>query len=141
AHADHLALRKVRRAEQLTATDVAELERMFLAEGVGDEARLDAIRRDGGLGLFFRSLLGLDRQAAKAAFSGLVDLGSLSASQIQFIDMIVNHLTERGVIDPALLYESPFTDVSDQGLNGVFPPKESADVLAIVRRIAQTAAA
>ncbi|MFO1210344.1 MAG: type I restriction-modification enzyme R subunit C-terminal domain-containing protein [Amaricoccus sp.] len=62
-------------------------------------------------------------------------------SQIQFIDMIVNHLTERGVIEPALLYESPFTDVSDQGLDGVFPPKGSAEVLGIVRRIAQTAAA
>lgn len=140
-HAEHLALQKVRRAEQLTASDVAELERMFLGEGVGDEDRLDAIRREGGLGLFFRSLLGLDRHAAKAAFSSLTDLGSLSASQIQFIDLIVNHLTERGVIDPALLYESPFTDVSDQGLSGVFPPKESADVLEIVRRITETAAA
>ena len=141
AHADHLALQKVRRAEQLTPSDVAELERMFLDEGIGDESRLDTIRRDGGLGLFFRSLLGLDRQAAKAAFSSLVDLGSLTASQIQFIDMIVNHLTERGVIDPELLYESPFTDVSDQGLSGVFPAERSVEVLEVVRRIRATAAA
>jgi type I restriction enzyme R subunit len=141
AHADHLALQKVQRAEQLTASDIAELERVFLDEGVGDDTRLDAIRREGGLGRFFRSLLGLDRQAAKAAFSELGGLGSLSASQIQFIDLIVNHLTERGVIDPALLYESPFTDVSGQGLSGVFLPEESAEVLAIVRRIAETAPA
>lgn len=141
AHRDHIALQKVRRAEQLTPSDVAELERMFLEEGVGDESRLDAIRKEGGLGIFFRSLLGLDRQAAKAAFSALVDLGSLTASQIQFIDLIVNHLTERGLIDPALLYESPFTDMNDQGLSGVFHPEESALVLEAVRRIAKTAAA
>jgi type I restriction enzyme R subunit len=141
AHADHLAFQKVRRAEQLTASDVAELERMFLEENVGDETRLASIQREGGLGLFFRSLLGLDRQAAKAAFSGLVDLGSLSASQIHFIDLIVNHLTERGMIDPALLYESPFTDINDQGLTGVFSQKVSAQILEIVQRIQQAAAA
>ena len=44
AHRDHIAFQKVRRAEQLTPSDVAELERMFLDEGVGDETRLDAIR-------------------------------------------------------------------------------------------------
>lgn len=141
AHMGHIALQKVRRAEQLTPSDVAELERMFLEEGVGDQTRLDAIRGEGGLGLFFRRILGLDRQAAKAAFSAIVDLGTLTAGQIQFIDMIVNHLTERGVIDPELLYESPFTDVSDQGLSGVFPAERSAEVMEIVRRIWATAAA
>lgn len=55
--------------------------------------------------------------------------------------MIVNHLTERGVIDPELLYESPFTDVSDQGLSGVFPAERSAKVMEIVRQIRATAAA
>ena len=141
AHMGHIALQKVRRAEQLTPSDVAELERMFLEEGVGDQTRLEAIRGEGGLGLFFRRILGLDRQAAKAAFSAIVDLGTLTAGQIQFIDMIVNHLTERGVIDPELLYESPFTDVSDQGLSGVFPAERSAEVMEIVRRIWATAAA
>lgn len=81
-HKDHIALQKVRRAEQLTPSDVAELERMFIAEGVGDERRLDTIRNEGGLGLFFRKLMGLDRQAAKAAFGALAGLGSLTASQI-----------------------------------------------------------
>ncbi|WP_299131522.1 DEAD/DEAH box helicase family protein, partial [uncultured Amaricoccus sp.] len=140
-HSDHIALQKVRRAEQITARDVAELERMFLEEGVGDERRLDTIRNEGGLGLFFRKLTGLDRQSAKAAFGALAGVGSLSASQLHFIDLIINYLTERGIIDPSLLYESPFTDVSDQGLSGVFPAERSAEVLEIVRRIRATAAA
>ena len=55
--------------------------------------------------------------------------------------MIVNHLTERGVIDPERLYESSFTDVSDQGLSGVFPEERSAEVMENVRRIRATAAA
>lgn len=141
AHADHLALQKVRRAEQLTASDVAELERMFLEEGLGDEKRLEAIRSEGGLGLFLRSLLGLDRQAAKHAFGTAIDLHSLTANQIQFIDLIVNHLSERGLIDPTLLYESPFTDLNDQGLSGVFPAGQSGKVIEVIRRLNASAAA
>jgi type I restriction enzyme R subunit len=141
AHSDHLALQKVRRAEQLTASDVAELERMFLDEGVGDEKRLDAIRSEGGLGLFLRSLLGLDRQAAKHAFGMAIDLQSLTANQIQFIDLIVNHLSERGLIDPTLLYESPFTDLNDQGLSGVFPAGQSGKVIEVIHRLNASAAA
>lgn len=114
---------------------------MFLDEGVGDEKRLEAIRSEGGLGLFLRSLLGLDRQAAKHAFGMAIDLRSLTANQIQFIDLIVNHLTERGVIDPALLYESPFTDVSDQGLSGVFPAGQSGKVIEVIHRLNASAAA
>lgn len=141
AHMDHIALLKIRRGEQLTPTDVAELERMFLEHGLADEGRLGALRADGGLGIFLRSLLGLDRQAAKAAFSTALDVGSLTDRQIEFIDLIVNHLTERGVIDPALLYESPFTDLNDQGLNGVFPQEQSRKILEIVRGLNSAAAA
>lgn len=140
-HEDHIALQKVRRAEQLTPTDLAELETMFLTEGVGDETQLDSIRSSGGLGLFLRQLLGLDRKAAKDAFSSLSEIGSLTASQLHFIDLIVNYLSERGVIDPELLYQSPFTDLSDQGLAGVFPSDTAHELIRIVRRIEASAAA
>ncbi|MDQ3524986.1 MAG: hypothetical protein M3451_08045 [Chloroflexota bacterium] len=120
AHREHIAFQKVRRAEQLTKQDVDELERMLVDEGVADERRLGALQSTGGLGVFLRSLLGLDRRAAKEAFSAVLDLGSMTASQLQFIDLILNYLTERGVIEPAILYESPFTDVNDQGLTGGF---------------------
>ena len=33
-HADHIAIRKLRMNEPLTATDLAELERMFVAAGI-----------------------------------------------------------------------------------------------------------
>lgn len=71
-----------------------------------------------GLGLFVRSLIGLDRQAAKEALAGFV-LG-LAANQIEFVNLIVDHLTEHGVMDAAMLYESPFTDLTPPGPEALF---------------------
>jgi len=53
-----------------------------------------------------------------------MDGRTLSANQIEFMGLIIDHLTERGVMDPRRLYESPFTDLNDQGLSGVFPAAE-----------------
>ena len=56
-----------------------------------------------GLGLFVRSLVGLDRGAAKGAFAEFLAGRTLSANQIEFIDLIINHLTEHGVMGAAAL--------------------------------------
>jgi type I restriction enzyme R subunit len=67
-HEEHLAIRKLRMNEPLTSTDLAELERMLLEAGVGSSADLDRARRESrGLGFFVRSLVGMDRGAAKRA--------------------------------------------------------------------------
>ncbi len=113
AHRDHLAIRKLRMNRSLTASDLAELERMVAESGAGGP---EDIRRAAdeahGLGLFVRSLVGLDRQAAKEAMAGFLNGKSLGANQIEFVNLIVDHLTEHGVMDAAMLYESPFTDLT-----------------------------
>lgn len=129
-HENHITIQKLRRNEQLTPQDLSELERIFIAESVGSPEDLERIRTEGGLGLFVRSLVGLDREAAKQALGGFISERALSANQIEFIDLIIDHLTDRGVMDPRRLYESPFTDFDDQGVNGVFPV---ADVKAIIQ--------
>ena len=55
---------------------------------------------------------------------------ALTVNQIEFVNLIVDYLTERGAMDPRRLYESPFTDFDDQGVGGVF---SSADVMALVK--------
>jgi type I site-specific restriction endonuclease len=56
-----------------------------------------------GLGLFVRSLVGLDRSAAKDALAGFLAGKALAANQIEFVNLIVNHLTEHGVMEATLL--------------------------------------
>ena len=94
-----------------------------------------------GLGLFVRSLVGLDREAAKQAFAGFLTGKTLNASQIEFVNLIVDHLTEHGVMGAALLYESPFTDVTPRGPDGIFSPPQLDELLAILDRVRAAALA
>jgi type I restriction enzyme R subunit len=141
AHRDHISLQKLRRAEQLTRQDIEELERIFVEQGVGDAARLAELRQEGGLGIFLRSLVGLDREAAKAAFSDLEELGAMTASQTEFMNLVIDHLTEQGALDPARFYQSPFTDIDAKGIAGVFAPTQIQRIIQAVERLKGTAAA
>jgi len=141
AHSDNLALLKIRRGEQLTPADIGELERMMLAEGVADQDLLQGLNDEGGLGVFLRSLTGLERAAAKAMFSEFTSEHQLSASQTEFIEMIINSLCENGMVDPRSFYESPFTDLDDMGIMGVFSEAQSAEIIRLVRNSNETAAA
>ena len=60
---------------------------------------------------FVRSMVGMDRTAAQAAFSKFLNDRSLNASQIRFIEMVIDQLTSRGVMEPAALYEAPFSSL------------------------------
>ena len=65
--------------------------------------------------------MGLDRIAAKNAFSAYLDEKTFTAEQIQFINYVIDHLTTNGVMKEELLYEQPYTDLHDLGVDGVFP--------------------
>lgn len=142
AHGDHLTLVKLRTNRPLTRSDLAELERMLVEAGAGDTVSLERAKKESeGLGLFVRSLVGLDREAAKAAFAGFLDGRTLNGSQIEFVDLIVNHLTEHGVMSPALLYESPFTDLAPRGPDGLFPSSLVDELVAILDGVKRAARA
>jgi type I restriction enzyme R subunit len=141
AHSDNIALQKIRRGEQLTPADLEELGRMLISEGIADKEGLERLQNEGGLGMFLRSLTGLDRAAAKAVFSDFAAANQLSANQTEFIELIINSLCENGVVDPKTFYESPFTDLDDMGIMGVFSKAQSAEIIRLVRETNQTAAA
>jgi type I site-specific restriction endonuclease len=62
------------------------------------------------LKIFIRTLVGLDRAAAKEAFSKYLETQQFNANQIRFVEQVIDLLTQQGVMNPHLLYEPPFTD-------------------------------
>jgi type I restriction enzyme R subunit len=139
-HENHIAVLKLKRNEPLTPTDLNELERIFLGAGV-DEAAMIALQADGGLPRFVRGLIGLDREAAKRAFTEFLDGQRLGANQLEFLNLVIDHLTERGVMDPRLLYEAPFTDFDRNGVEGVFKQADVVRLVQILREIEPKVAA
>ena len=98
-HEDHVAVQKLRRNRRLTPGDLGELERLLLEAGIADQQDLDhASQEASGLGLFVRSLVGLDRKAATAAFEGFLAGKTLSANQLHFVSLVIAGLTESGVL-------------------------------------------
>lgn len=125
AHEDHLTMQRLRRNQPLTATDLHELQRFLLSHGVGTEQAIERAAEDcNGLGLFIRSLVGLDRNAAKELFAEFLADGTHTATQIRFINEIIDELTSRGVMDPARLYDPPFSDLAPMGPEGLFTEGE-----------------
>ncbi len=142
-HENHIAIQKLRRNVPITPSDIAELERiLFESDGVGTREDFErAYGKQEHLGLFIRNLVGLDREAAKQAFGDYLSRKTLAANQIRFIDQVIDYLTQNGVMDPGLLYESPFTDYSSTGLDGVFENNDADGIVSILGSIRESAVA
>jgi type I restriction enzyme R subunit len=141
-HRDLAAVHKLRMNEPLAAADLAELEQVLVASGIGTaEDIAKANEASQGLGRFVRSLVGLDREAAKGALAKFMAGKSLRANQIEFLNLIVDHLAEHGWIEVQVLYESPYTDFSPRGVEGVFSSREVDELVAILNEVGQRALA
>ncbi|CAD5371789.1 Type I restriction-modification system, restriction subunit R [Rubrivivax sp. A210] len=141
AHEGHLALQRLRRGQALTPTDLAELERMLADAGGTPELIQKAAEGMFGLGIFIRSLVGMEREAVSQAFSEVIAGTQATPDQIEFIELIVSELTTNGVMEAGRLYESPFLDISPQGPEGLFPVAKVDRMVQVLDEIRQRAAA
>jgi type I restriction enzyme, R subunit len=114
---------------------------LFSQGSIGSKKELVNAYGDQPLGIFIRSILGLDISAAKTAFSGFLQSSTFNSQQIRFIDTIINFLTVNGNIDPGMLFESPFTDISSNGLTGVFDINAAQRIIQTINEINENAVA
>jgi type I restriction enzyme R subunit len=124
-HRGQSAVEKIKHSWPLTREDVTELQRVLVDSGIATASTSKGLTRGAGFGLFIRQLVGLDRAAASDAFSEFLDEKRFNSSQIQFINVVIDYLSQNGVVEARQFYTSPFTDLSPQGPDALF---ESADV-------------
>ncbi|MFE2353111.1 DEAD/DEAH box helicase family protein [Streptomyces parvulus] len=141
-HQDQLAVQKIRRNKQITATDLSQLEQIFVEAGLGTTADIDYIKdAKGGLGLFLRSLTGLEREAAALAFDTFQQGKTFTANQLRFLNELIDYLARNGTIDVDALYESPFTALAPTGPEAIFPDTEVDAMVSVIHSIRSTAVA
>ena len=109
-HQDNAVINKLKSNIPLTETDIAELERILWSE-VGTKQDYERELGSMPLGEFVRGIVGLDMNAAKAAFADYLEHAQLDSRQIYFVNQIIEYIVHNGMMkDMSVLREPPFTD-------------------------------
>ncbi len=127
-HLDHLVIRRLRTNQPLTATDLEGLEQTLVEIGEDDGQTLltGLLARNYSPSLvhLVRSMVGMDRAAAQEAFSEFLSDRSLTTAQMRFVEMVIDQLTARGVMEPSALYEAPFSGLHAGGPEALFAGRD-----------------
>jgi len=132
-HETHVTIQRLRTNQPISHADLEALEEIvFGADGPGTREDYETTYgTEKPLGELVRSIVGLDQAAAKAAFADFLEKMPLTGDQIQFINLIIDHLIANGVMEPSSLFEPPFTDMHDEGVIGILPQYAEAIVATI----------
>jgi type I restriction enzyme R subunit len=136
-HQDDLTIQRIKRNQAITKLDLEQLDiKLFDVSGIGDlEQYNKTIHPDKPLGVFVRELVGLDRGAAKEAFADYLDESKFNVQQIQFVNTIIDYLTQNGIMSPAQLAKPPFSDQHFEGVFGLFDDANVMDLRNRIKRV------
>ncbi|HET6503127.1 MAG TPA: type I restriction-modification enzyme R subunit C-terminal domain-containing protein [Amycolatopsis sp.] len=93
----------------------------------------------GGLGVFLRSLTGLDREAAAAAFDEFQRGKTFTSAQLRFINEAIDYLAHNGTIAVDVLYETPFTVIAPGGPEDLFLDQDVDSMVKTLESVNATA--
>ena len=109
-HQDNAVIFKLRTNQPLNSDDIKMLETILWSE-VGTREDYEAEYGQKPLGELVREVVGLDMNAAKAAFAEYLNNVNLDSKQIYFVNQIIEYIVHNGLMkDFSVLQESPFTD-------------------------------
>ena len=118
---NHLTIHKLRNNMAVTKNELNAVENMLFTESVaGTKEQFIKQFGEKPLGAFIRSITGVEQSVLNEAFADFLQVGNLRADQMTFIKTIISYLTKNGTIDRSMFYQSPFTDLNDQGIDAVF---------------------
>jgi type I restriction enzyme R subunit len=81
----------------------------------------------------------LDANAAKQAFGEILNGQTLNAQQIRLMGMIINFFTVKGVVEPDMLFQAPFTDINAGGIMKIFDSGTSEKIISLIRQVNENA--
>ena len=128
-----VVLQKIRAGIAVTPDDLAQLNSLVHTQNPNVD--LNTLKEffpesTATLDKILRTIVGMDKAAIEQSFTRFVQEihTHVNAKQQRFISMLKNHLIRYGAIQIAQLYDAPFTQIHDMGLDGVFN-EQQADVI------------
>ncbi|HCS21433.1 MAG TPA: hypothetical protein DIW47_12880 [Bacteroidetes bacterium] len=139
-YAHHIVINKLRNNTPITPGELEELERLLFIQGkLGSKEEFEQAFGKIPLGHFIRSIFGLNAEAARTAFSEILSNSPLNSQQIRFLDTVIRFFTVRGVVEPAMLFEAPFTDINTGSVSALFDEGTSHRIIKVMEGINQNA--
>jgi type I restriction enzyme R subunit len=133
-------LRKLRRGEGLTEGDFDRLTSLVLTQNAGvNLADLrDFYPSTPQLEKELRAIVGMEEDAVRERFAVFfLRHPSLSSLQIAFLNLLQKHIQAYGPVRLENLYEAPFTHMSAEGPDGVFPEEgQMQDLIHVLHSLA-----
>lgn len=126
-------LQKIRAGALVTDEDIAKLNALVHTQNPNVD--LNTLREfypdsSASLDKILRTIVGMDKETIEQKFTHFVQQTHthMNAKQQRFLGLLKNHLIRYGVIKIEQLYDAPFTQIHDMGLDGVFSEAQ-ADVI------------
>jgi len=123
-------LRKIRRFEAVTEAELDALVSLALTQNPSVDLALlkEFYVVAEPLEKIIRSIVGMEPEAVQERFKDFVHANPrLTAHQLQFLQLLQNHIGRNGSIEIERLYGEPFTRIHAEGIDGVFKDEALAD--------------
>jgi type I restriction enzyme R subunit len=128
-----IALQKIKHGKAVTKHELEDLASKVMLRDPKlkiNELLTHYPNEENRLDLAIRTVIGLDAEAVNEEFKTFTEkYPELSAHQLRFLSLLKKHITQYGLIELDLLYEEPFTNIDEDGVDGVFPKSEQVDDL------------
>ena len=82
-----------------------------------------------------RYFCGVCRKSTKTALAQFLSETPLHPDQITYLDEVVNYLVKNGIMEPKAMFDTPLTNINDQGVLGVFGENERRKIMDTLRQI------
>ena len=135
--AENPILQKIHAGKTVSSEELVSLTSTILTTNPGvDLNTLNEFygRKADELHVTIRELIGLDPQAIESHFKAFLHSHpDLTARQVQFMNLLKNYIAQHGSILIETLYDAPFTALSHEGIDGVFGPESTSDLVALLK--------
>jgi len=132
----NLTLQKIRKGQSVREAELDSLVSLVLTQH--PDVDLNVLREffpdtADSLDYIIRTIVGMESDAVRERFSEFARTPGLTSKQTKFLNLLQNHITRYGAITVERLYESPFTTIDANGIDGVFDDeKQITELLTII---------
>ncbi len=131
-HGNYIVINKIKNNQPISTDELEQVKQLLFTEDPDAANHLNEVLNGQHFMHFIRSIIGLDISVAKTLFADFINKPGITASQMNFINTLINFLNQNGTIDKNMLFERPFTDINSNSVLGLFEEQDAHKIISIL---------